>query len=106
MQPANGRRVGQLRYLLHLLRRVWLEILSDAHVLIEVTFRVAAQRGARNGQRQRVAQAFFNAQLAQQECICKNLDGLDSDAAVNGVRQGISLETQIGRIGGMKRHQD
>jgi len=105
VQAAHRGRIRELCHLFHLFRREWLEILCDAHVLIQMAHRVAAQCRTGNGQSERVAQAFLHAQLTQQKCVCKNLDGLDANAALNSVRERVSLKAQVRRVGGVKRHQ-
>src|ERR1039458_4857833 len=62
MQAAGPGRDRTFAHLFHLIRRVRLEVLSEAHVVVQLADGAAADGGAMDGQAQRILQALFGIQ--------------------------------------------
>ena len=106
LEAAGAGCYRQLREAVHFLRRVWSEVLRDAHVVIELSHGAAADGGAMDRQTEGVSQAFLGIQDAQQKGVTEDLHGLNPNAALDGQRQSDLLKTQVRRVGGMEWHQN
>ena len=84
MQAAGPGRDRAIAHLFHLIRGERLEVLSEAHVVVQLADGAAADGGAMDGQAQRILQALFGIQDPKQECVAEDFHGLHSNASLPG----------------------